>query len=58
MADEVKWQVALAMSQQQQLEAAAPEPNVAADLSQRKSSTDHPTNTVDLQLKWQLSSGM
>ena len=46
MADEVKRQVALAMSQQQQLEAAAPEPNVAADLSQRKSSTDHPTNTI------------
>ena len=33
MADEVKRQVALVMSQQQQLEAAAPEPNVAADLS-------------------------
>lgn len=48
MADEVKRQVALAMSQQQQLEAAPPEPNVAADLSQRKSSctsTDLPADT-------------
>jgi len=38
MADEVKCQLALAMSQQQQSQEAPLEPNVVADLSQRNSS--------------------
>ena len=38
MEDEVKCQVALAMSQQQHSQAAPLEPNVAADLPQQKNS--------------------
>ena len=48
MADEVKCQVAFAMTQQQQSQAAPPDPNVAADLSQQKryyASMEHPVDT-------------
>ena len=47
MADEVKCQLALAMSQQQQSQAAPVEPNVTTDLSQQKSSSASMENPAD-----------